>query len=363
MKLFVLKLPSRGAGMQERLHGRDSVVASIQAPAHEPVKWRCAWRIDKRWGDWTDADILKGIAPKPFETIFGEGNALTGIGVNDLFTGLCTAGLATPYTTANAQLAVGDSSTAAAVSDTDMDAAQQAAVGGGLSSPGASNASPIVITTASAHGLVAGQAVVIAGVGGNTAANGTWEVAASPAPTSTTFALLNSTGNGAWTSGGTVNPINKYRQAITSVTVNPAVGGGVTGVTNVTNPTITTSTAHGLAVGQIVQIAAVGGATGVNGTWKVATVPTSTTFTITAAAPGVYTSGGAVNLLGGVQFAGTFGPNNANHAWNEFGTTTGGAATNKQATPPPHLLNRAVAANGTKASGQSWTLTETLSAS
>src|SRR5260370_37934680 len=33
---------------------------------------------------------------------------------------------------------------------------------------------PIVITTSTSHGFVTGQSVLIAGVGGNTAANGAW---------------------------------------------------------------------------------------------------------------------------------------------------------------------------------------------
>ncbi len=68
----------------------------------------------------------------------------------------------------------------------------------------------------------------------------------------------------------------------------------VSNVSNVNNPTITTSSAHGLVTGDLVTIASVGGATGVNGTFNVASVPSPTTFTITASAPGAYTSGGTV---------------------------------------------------------------------
>lgn len=66
---------------------------------------------------------------------------------------------------------------------------------------GATNASPIVITTSAAHNLVDGDVVTIASVGGNTAANGTFVV---DALSSTTFSLLGSTGNSNYTSGGTV---------------------------------------------------------------------------------------------------------------------------------------------------------------
>lgn len=71
-----------------------------------------------------------------------------------------------------------------------------------LTVTGASNATPIVITTA-ANTLVDGQVVTVADVGGNTAANGTWVI---NQLTTTTFELVGSIGNSAWTSGGTVQP-------------------------------------------------------------------------------------------------------------------------------------------------------------
>lgn len=69
---------------------------------------------------------------------------------------------------------------------------------------GITNASPMVVTSAS-HGFSNGDIVVIRGVGGITAANGTFKVAS---VTTNTYALttvkdgLNSTGNAAYTSGG-----------------------------------------------------------------------------------------------------------------------------------------------------------------
>jgi hypothetical protein len=69
----------------------------------------------------------------------------------------------------------------------------------------ASNATPIVVTS-NGHNLQPGFQVTITGVVGNTAANGTFLVGTVAA---NTFALLaldgsNTTGNGAYTSGGTV---------------------------------------------------------------------------------------------------------------------------------------------------------------
>lgn len=72
---------------------------------------------------------------------------------------------------------------------------------------GATNATPIVITSNS-HGFSNGDIVVIQGVGGNTAANGTWKIANVATNTfeltTTTNEALNAVGNGAYTSGGRV---------------------------------------------------------------------------------------------------------------------------------------------------------------
>ena len=78
--------------------------------------------------------------------------------------------------------------------------APQALVGSGITA--ASNTTPIQITTSTAHGLATGTSVYIAGVGGNTAANGFFVVTVVD---STHFVLNGSSGSGAYTSGGTAN--------------------------------------------------------------------------------------------------------------------------------------------------------------
>jgi len=65
---------------------------------------------------------------------------------------------------------------------------------------GATNASPIVITTSANHLFATGDRVIVASVGGNTAANGEFYITKISA---TTFSLDGSTGNGAYTAGGT----------------------------------------------------------------------------------------------------------------------------------------------------------------
>ncbi|SFI15061.1 beta-1,3-glucanase family protein [Planctomicrobium piriforme] len=75
--------------------------------------------------------------------------------------------------------------------------------GGGVWSQGtitgASNAGPIVITTSSTAGLANGDLVKIEGILGNTAANGLFTISN---VTATSFTLVNSQGNGAYTMGG-----------------------------------------------------------------------------------------------------------------------------------------------------------------
>jgi hypothetical protein len=62
------------------------------------------------------------------------------------------------------------------------------------------------------------------------------------------------------------------------------------------NPGVVTSTAHGLATGDIVTIASVGGATQANGTWPV-TKLTANTFSIPINVSGTYTSGGTATTV------------------------------------------------------------------
>lgn len=84
------------------------------------------------------------------------------------------------------------------------------------------------------------------------------------------------------------NKVGATTYTITNVT--HSVSSGANG----SLATITTSVAHGYSADAEVLIASVAGATGVNGTWRVVSAPTSTTFTIRVGAPGTYTSGGTV---------------------------------------------------------------------
>lgn len=69
-----------------------------------------------------------------------------------------------------------------------------------LTISGATNATPIVLTTTAPHGRLSGDAMRVAGVLGNLAANDTWQI---EVLSSTTFSLKDSVGNGAYSGGGT----------------------------------------------------------------------------------------------------------------------------------------------------------------
>lgn len=95
---------------------------AVALVGHEPVQWRCQWQLEKRDGAWTGEQIDTGLAPAPYESIEGEGNLLVTAGANILWTKL-TGGAGTVFDNTNAYIGVGDSSTAAAVGQTDLQAA------------------------------------------------------------------------------------------------------------------------------------------------------------------------------------------------------------------------------------------------
>ena len=72
-----------------------------------------------------------------------------------------------------------------------------------LTVTGATDVYPIVITTSTPHGMSGRFPVTIAGVGGNTAANGTWNGQFPATVTGASAFSIPATGNGVYTSGGT----------------------------------------------------------------------------------------------------------------------------------------------------------------
>lgn len=83
---------------------------------------------------------------------------------------------------------------------------------------GATNASPIVVTTSTAHSVVDVDRMAVASVLGNTAANGEWTVERVDA---THLKLRGSTGNGTYTSGGTITPVAVFTRIAELVNLEP----------------------------------------------------------------------------------------------------------------------------------------------
>ena len=105
--------------------GRDEAVAAAEVIAGETGHWRVDWTVEKYHENIAD---FEGSAQEfyerfsPYETIEREGNLLLNEGIALLLDLLIGAG-GTPYNNANAQIGVGDSATAAAATQTDLQAA------------------------------------------------------------------------------------------------------------------------------------------------------------------------------------------------------------------------------------------------
>lgn len=155
---------------------------------------------------------------------------------------------------------------------------------------GATNATPIVVTTTTAHGYVSGQEVSISGVVGNLAANGTFYIIVTSTTQfqlfldpATTIAAI---GTGAYTSGGTV--------AIPSV---------LNQIVITTGTSLVNLVPHGLTSGDMVTTTSIGGITAANGTFivNVLSLYTFQLLGLDGITPvigtGSYTGGGLVNVL------------------------------------------------------------------
>ena len=84
---------------------------------------------------------------------------------------------------------------------------------------------------------------------------------------------------------------------------------------------------------------------------------TTSYFKLCSGAPVIATGSSPPTLT----FTSVFGTAVANFAWQEFGTDAGTADSVSNATTGGTFFNRGVSAQGTKAAGQTWTATETIS--
>ncbi len=115
--------------MHDSARAHDAAHLAAQTLAQDVLRWRAVWRIEKYAGDWTPEQIAAGAAPAPFAVLEREGNLLMYGGVSCLWqcligNGTATAGQTLTYfNNGNAYLGVGDSTTAAAATQTDLQAA------------------------------------------------------------------------------------------------------------------------------------------------------------------------------------------------------------------------------------------------
>lgn len=162
----------------------QSAVGVTMSP-HQPVAWKAQWRVDKYAAHEDDVragvfvrstnDSLGRLGAKvePYETIEREGNLLTYGGADVLWLGLrtglsATTGLAnTLFNNANATIKVGNSNTAAAATQTELQAA------------GANRAFSSMEATFPTHttgtGASTSSKILFKSVFGTAAANFAWE--------------------------------------------------------------------------------------------------------------------------------------------------------------------------------------------
>lgn len=88
---------------------------------HEPIQWRAKAVVEKRRVD----PVTGEKDPTPYEVVESEGNLLMYGGASALWDLLIAAGTVTAFNNANAYIGVGNSSTAAAATQTDLQGASK----------------------------------------------------------------------------------------------------------------------------------------------------------------------------------------------------------------------------------------------
>jgi hypothetical protein len=105
-------------------HGasHDGAVGGFGAALADKGSWKTHWTAAYYDGDWTAEQIDAGLAGLPSDVREADGNILVTAGITLLLNLLIGAG-GTVYSNANANLGIGDSTTAAAIGQTDLQAA------------------------------------------------------------------------------------------------------------------------------------------------------------------------------------------------------------------------------------------------
>jgi hypothetical protein len=108
--------------IEDSMTGNDTVFVGYSSTIDEKATWKTQWKAAYYTGDWTAEDIDNGYAGEPSDVRTVDGNILVNTGIALMLDLLIGAG-GTVYSNANAYLGVGDSTTAASASQTDLQAA------------------------------------------------------------------------------------------------------------------------------------------------------------------------------------------------------------------------------------------------
>lgn len=106
----------------EKARGQDGVSIGAVVPIPEKLAYKTLWRIEKFKGDFKNREEALKAGAVPFDVLEIEGNLLLNEGINELWKLACGTG-GTQFSNANAYIGVGDSNTAAAASQTGLQAA------------------------------------------------------------------------------------------------------------------------------------------------------------------------------------------------------------------------------------------------
>ena len=108
--------------LHENASHADAAQAGFGVPLNDQLRWGVHWQAAYYDGDWTADEIDAGLAGAPSDVREANGNLLVTAGITALLNLLIGAG-GTAFNNANAYLGVGDSTTAAAIGQTDLQAA------------------------------------------------------------------------------------------------------------------------------------------------------------------------------------------------------------------------------------------------
>jgi hypothetical protein len=108
--------------MHDLAHSADGAQGGLLTGLTDKGKWKTHWKAAYYTGDWTAEQIDAGLAGAPAEVHEADGNILVNSGIALMLDLLIGAG-GTVFSNANAYLGVGDSTTAAAAGQTDLQAA------------------------------------------------------------------------------------------------------------------------------------------------------------------------------------------------------------------------------------------------